>query len=41
MPKTVICMLVNRVKDEIASELVHHLYAQITSVDALLRGEQS
>jgi len=30
-------MLVNKVKDEIASELVHHLYAQITSVDALLR----
>lgn len=32
------CMLVNRVKDEIASELVHHLYTQITSVDSLLRG---
>jgi len=31
------CMLVNKVKDEIASELVHHLYAQITSVDVLLR----
>ena len=30
-------MLVNKVKDEIASELVHHLYSQITSVDALLR----
>lgn len=37
VPKTVMCMLVNRVKDEIASELVHHLYTQITSVDALLR----
>lgn len=37
VPKTVLCMLVNKVKDEIASELVHHLYSQITSVDALLR----
>jgi hypothetical protein len=37
VPKTVMCMLVNKVKDEIASELVHHLYAQITSVDVLLR----
>ena len=37
VPKTVLCMLVNKVKDEIASELVHHLYAQISSVDALLR----
>ena len=31
------CMLVNRVKDEIASELVHNLYAQITSLETLLR----
>lgn len=38
VPKTVMCMLVNKVKDEIASELVHRLYAQITSVDSLLRG---
>ena len=30
-------MLVNRVKDEIASELVHNLYAQITSLETLLR----
>lgn len=37
VPKTVICMLVNRVKDEISSELVHHLYAQITAVDSLLK----
>jgi hypothetical protein len=38
VPKTVMCMLVNRVKEEIASDLVHNLYAQITSLDALLRG---
>jgi hypothetical protein len=38
VPKTVMCMLVNKVKDEIASELVHRLYAQITAVDSLLRG---
>jgi len=31
-------MLVNRVKEEIASDLVHNLYAQITSLEALLRG---
>jgi hypothetical protein len=31
-------MLVNRVKDEIQAELVHKLYSQITSVDALLKG---
>ena len=39
VPKTVMCMLVNKVKDEIASSLVHHLYAQISSppVDVLLR----
>ena len=39
VPKTVMCMLVNRVKDEIASDLVHNLYAQITSLESLLRGE--
>jgi len=40
VPKTVMCMLVNRVKDEIASELVHNLYASITSpnMESLLRG---
>lgn len=38
MPKTVMCMLVNRVKDEIASELVHNLYSSITGVDSLLKG---
>jgi hypothetical protein len=32
-------LLVNRVKEEIASELVHKLYSQITSVETLLRGE--
>jgi Dynamin central region/Dynamin family/Dynamin GTPase effector domain len=37
VPKIVIAMLVNKVKEEIQSELVHRLYASLTSHEVLLR----
>lgn len=38
VPKVVMSMLVNRAREEIASELVHRLYATIVQPDALLKG---
>lgn len=38
VPKIVVCLLINRAKDEIQSELVHRLYSSIANVDTLLRG---
>jgi len=39
VPKVVMSMLVHKARDDIASELVHRLYALITSPEVLLRGE--
>lgn len=39
VPKIVVCLLINRAKDEIQSELVQRLYASLASnVDELLAG---